>query len=113
MTPAELAAALRRGDAIPPEAISAEMRAVIAGLLEPSKRGWPRKPFEKELNEKLALIERVERLSASLGSRQRAFNELASGRRNAATVERHYRCAKRLEKLLKQLEDALDEMTRA
>jgi hypothetical protein len=109
MTRAELIAALRRGETLP-----AEMLAVIADYLEPPKRGRgrPRRDGEKELAEAMALIGRVETLSASLGTRQRAFNALASGRMHAATVERYYRRAKRLEKVLNEWSDAMTELTR-
>ena len=112
MTLAELIAARQRGEAIP-----AEMVAPIAAILQlwkPPKRGRPRRPYETELREKMALIERVETLTASFGSRQQAFEKLASERHVKATsVERYYRLAKKLQKLLKQWEDALNENTRA
>ena len=93
MTIPELIAALRRGEAIPPEVLAA---------LEPRKPGRPRQSAEKELAEAMALIERVETLSASLGSKQRAFHALASDRSKAASVERYYRRAKRLERVIDQ-----------
>jgi hypothetical protein len=102
MTLAELVAALRRGETIPPE--------MLAAIALP-KRGRPRRSYEKRLADATALIERVETLSTSLGTRQRAINALASGRMSAATVETYYRRAKRLERVIEQWIGAWERLT--